>query len=225
MSIRLRPGEDHSSPLQVAAECPYCNVYARMTPESLPDVELVIQTQPKHIGVVYQCDACNAPVFLRYAVKSASYEAIELNSNFVELERPTERFAFSYLPKPTEILFREALSCYSTNNFNAFASMCRRTAVSAFHQMGDGGKMQAFEEVMFAQEIAGIDDSTLDPLKTILFDTGNDQELPILNRSQAGILLEILKDMLYQCFVRRGKLTRAIKVRNLFIRNDVADSA
>ena len=35
--------------------------------------------------------------------------------------------------------------------------------------------------------------------------------------AQAGILLEVLKDMFYQCFVRHGKLTRAIKVRQFFV--------
>jgi len=42
------------------------------------------------------------------------------------------------------------------------------------------------------------------------------------------ILLEILKDMFYQCFVRRGKLSRAIKVRRFFVSeagNDSVQSA
>jgi len=38
-----------------------------------------------------------------------------------------------------------------------------------------------------------------------------------------------LKDMFYQCFVRRGKLTRALKVRRFFVqesnRNEFASSA
>ena len=41
-------------------------------------------------------------------------------------------------------------------------------------------------------------------------------------------LLEVLKDIFYQCFVRRGKLTRAIKVRRFFVEerdNDIASSA
>ncbi len=62
----------------------------------------------------------------------------------------------------------------------------------------------------------------------MLFDSGEEEDLPILNRSQAGILLEVLKDMFYQCFVRRGKLTRAIKVRRFFVQesnNDLASSA
>jgi hypothetical protein len=37
-----------------------------------------------------------------------------------------------------------------------------------------------------------------------------------------------MKDMFYQCFVRRGKLTRALKVRRFFVQEgneDLASSA
>ena len=214
---------------QIGLECPYCNVYAHMSPQSVPRVDALLEEKPKHVGFVYQCDSCQAPVFLRFAVKSYGDNQVELYRNFVELERPKERFSFSYLPKHTEILFREALSCYSNNSFNAFASMCRRSSRSAFAAMGEGGKLRAFEEVMIAQDIAGIDDDSFAPIKSILFDSGEEEDLPLLNRAQAGILLEILKDMFYQCFVRRGKLTRAIKVRRFFVQeggnNDLASSA
>ena len=152
-------------------------------------------------------------------------DSVELNRNFIELERPKERFAFSYLPKDTETLFREALSCYSGNNFNAFASMCRRSAMSAFAALGESGKLQAFDEVVIAQDIAGIDDDTFSPIKAILFDVDDEDKLPLLDRAQAGILLEILKDLFYQLFVRRGKLTRAIKVRRFFVQEDSANLA
>jgi len=202
---------------QIGLECPYCSVYSHMSPESIPDAGDLIQHKPKHVGLVYRCDACQAPVFLRFAVKLYGENRVELYRNFIELERPKERFAFSYLPKHTEVLFREALACFSGNNFNAFASMCRRSASSAFEALGEGGRLQAFEEIVIAQDIAGIDDETFAPIKTVLFDGGEEEDLPLLNRAQAGILLEILKDMFYQCFVRRGKLTRAIKVRRFFI--------
>ncbi len=206
-------GEDD----RIGLDCPYCGVYAHMTPQSVPNAARLIQSKPKHVGLVYQCDACRAPVFLRFAVKEISSDLVELYRNFVELERPKERFAFSYLPKHTEVLFREALACYSGNHFNAFASMCRRSAMSAFVALGEGGKLRAFEEVMIAQDIAGIDDDSFAPIKSILFDSGEEEYLPILNRVQAGIVLEVMKDMLYQCFVRRGKLTRALKVRKFFV--------
>ena len=211
---------------QIGLECPYCSVYSHMSPQSVPHAGDLLQHHPKHVGLVYRCDACQAPVFLRFAVKEYSESQVELYRNFIELERPKERFAFSYLPKHTEVLFREALSCYSSNNFNAFASMCRRSAASAFAALGEGGRLRAFEEIVIAQDIAEIDDETFAPIKTVLFESGQEEELPLLNRSQAGILLEVLKDMFYQCFVRRGKLSRAIKVRRFFVQeSDKAGAA
>jgi len=219
MTIVLDKDQGNASGLEerIGLECPYCGVYAHMSPQSVPDATALMRDKPKHVGVVYQCDACQAPVFLRFTVKEYSDNRVELLRNFVELERPKERFAFSYLPKHTEVLFREALSCYSGNNFNAFASMCRRAASSAYLALGEGGKLRAFEEVMVAQDIAGIDDDTFAPIKAVLFGSGQEEELPLLSRAEAGILLEVLKDMFYQCFVRHGKLTRAIKVRQFFV--------
>jgi hypothetical protein len=217
--IERDKGLQRQSEEQFGLECPYCGIYSHMTPQSVPEFDQLHKDQPKHIGMVYQCDACLAPVFLRFAVKQHSEDAIELYQNFIELERPKERFAFSYLPKHTETLFREALSCYSSNTFNAFASMCRRAANSSFAAMGENGKLRAFDEVMKAQEIAEIDDRSFEPIKKVLFDSGEEDSLPLLNHAQAGILLEVLKDMFYQCFVRRGKLTRAIKVRRFFVRD------
>ena len=202
---------------RIGLECPYCGVYAHMSPQSVPDAATLLRDRPKNVGLVYQCDACHAPVFLRFTVRDYADNRVELLRNFTELERPKERFSFSYLPKHTEVLFREALTCYSNNSFNAFASMCRRAGKSAYNALGEGGKLRAFEEVMVAQDIAGIDDDAFAPIKAVLFGTGAEEDLPLLNRAQAGILLEILKDMFYQCFVRHGKLTRAIKVRRFFV--------
>lgn len=216
--IERKQGFIQKSEEQFGLECPYCGVYSHMTPQSVPDFAKIYKHRPKHVGLVYQCDACSAPVFLRFAVKQYSDDSVELYRNFVELERPKERFSFSYLPRHTETLFREALSCYSHNNFNAFASMCRRAANSAFAVMGERGKLRAFDEVMVAQEIAEIPDESLEPIKQVLFGAGEDENLPLLNHAQAGMLLEVMKDMFYQCFVRRGKLTRAIKVRRFFVR-------
>ena len=218
ISITEEHGLVHGSDDAMSLECPYCGVFAHMRPQSTPSARQLLKHRPKHVGLVYQCDACRAPVFLRFAVKRYADDVVELYQNFVELERPKERFAFSYLPAHTQVLFREALACYSGNHFNAFASMCRRTALSAFDALGEGGKLRAFEEVMAAQDIAGIDDETFLPIKSILFESGEDDDMPLLNRVQAGVLLEVMKDFLYQCFVRRGKLTRAIKVRHFFTR-------
>jgi hypothetical protein len=217
ITIERTGGLTYGAGEQFSLECPYCGVLARMTPESVPSFDMLDRTRPGHAGIVFQCDACQAPVFLRFAVKHYRESDIELSRNFVELERPKERFQFSYLPKTTELLFREALSCYSHNNFNAFGSMCRRAAASAFDELGDSGRLRAFDEVMVAQEIADIDDESFEPVKQVIFESGPDDNMPLLTHAQAGLLLEVMKDMFYQCFVRRGKLTRAIKVRRFFV--------
>ncbi len=217
MILDKEQGQQDELVERIGLECPYCGVYAHMSPQSVPNPASLLRDRPARVGLVYQCDSCNAPVFLRFAVKSYTDNRVELYRNFVELERPKERFAFSYLPKHTEVLFREALACYSGNHFNAFASMCRRAAMSAYDELGEGGKLRAFEEAMVAQDIAGIDDKTFAPIKRVLFDSGEEEDLPLLNGVQAGILLEVLKDIFYQCFVRRGKLTRALKVRRFFV--------
>jgi hypothetical protein len=208
---------------QLGLECPHCGVYATMSPQSIPQTDNLIRHKPTHVGLVFQCDSCKSPVFLRFTIRAYKEGRVELARNYTELERPKEKFSFSYLPDDTEILFREALACYSNHSFNAFASMCRRAAASAFDALGEGGKLQAFDEVMVAKDIAGIDGEAFDPIQAILFEAEAEQDLPLLNRAQAGILLEILKDLFYQCFVRRGKLTRAIKVRQFFIEGDNDD--
>ena len=90
---------------------------------------------------------------------------------------------------------------------------------------GRGEDARVLEEIVIAQDIAGIDDDTFAPIKTVLFDADTEDELPMLTHAQAGILLEVLKDMLYQCFVRRGKLTRALKVRRFFVQENEGDLA
>ncbi|MGI9219712.1 MAG: hypothetical protein ACR2QS_01590 [Woeseiaceae bacterium] len=208
---------------QFGLECPHCGVYANMSPQAVPQARDLVRSKPSQVGLVFECNACSSPVFLRFTIRAYKDNRVELAPNYLELERPKEKFSFSYLPEDTEVLFREALSCYSSNNFNAFASMCRRAASSAFEAMGEGGKLQAFDEVMVARDIAGIDDEAFDPIQAILFEADSELDLPLLNRAQAGILLEILKDMFYQCFVRRGKLTRAIKVRQFFVEGNDDD--
>ena len=75
---------------RIGLDCPYCGVHANMTPQSVPNAAQLIRTKPKHVGLVYQCDACRAPVFLRFAVKEITSDHVELYRNFVELERPKD---------------------------------------------------------------------------------------------------------------------------------------
>jgi hypothetical protein len=143
---------------------------------------------------------------------------VELANNFVELERAREKFNFTYLPEASEKLFREALGCYSSGHFNAFASMCRRTAQAVIQDLGENGRLRLFNQLAEAREMAEIDVETFNTVKKVLFNTDADAwpSMPEVGAYESGVLLELLKDMLYEAYVRKGKLQQAMMVRRFF---------
>jgi hypothetical protein len=202
-----------------ALNCPHCQVFAHLTPVSIPQFERLVASKPSHVGIVYRCDSCNAPVFLKYQVKIYATHRVELSSNYHELERPREKFAFTHLSEDCELLFKEALSCYAHGSFNAFASLCRRVAQITFRDLGDAGKLKIYDQLTEIRDMAELDAETFALLKKIIFGTDADAapSIPTLDARYAGILLEVIKDLLYQAYVRRGKLQQAMMVRRFFV--------
>ena len=208
----------HDQESAIALQCPHCQVLAHIAPVSVPDFNVLQQHKPAQVGLVYRCEACNAPIFLRFPVKLYAGSRVELAPNFVELERARERFNFTYLPEDTETLLKEAFACFSAACYNAFASMCRRVAQRTFSDLGADGKLELYNELANIRRLAELDDESFDVVKKVLFDfdepgRGN---LPVIDASQAGVLLEVLKDLLYQAYVRRGRLQQAMMVRRYF---------
>src|SRR5512135_2055421 len=190
---KLHHDQEHS----LAIMCPHCQVYTHITAVSVPQFSELVSSRPNQVGVVYRCDSCSAPIFLKFAVKMYAANRVELANNFVELERAKEKFNFTYLPEQVEVLFREALGCYSAGFFNAFASMCRRTAQMVYADLGENGRLRIFEQVREAKELAEIDSETFAVVKKVIFGgEGDPSPLPELSPSEAGVLLELVKDML-----------------------------
>ena len=117
------------------------------------------------------------------------------------------------------MLFREALVCFSSAAYNAFASMCRRTAQAAFADLGEPGKMRLFDELNNVRELAGIATEPFNKLRAMLFGNETDPRpnMPLLDSYEAGIALEVVKDLLYEAYVRKGKLQQAMMVRRFFL--------
>jgi hypothetical protein len=67
--------------------------------------------------------------------------------------------------------------------------------------------------------VAQVDDDTFNGLKQIVIDghDGSHPHLPKLNPQRAGVLLELMKDVLYQLYVRKGKLKEAMELRQAAI--------
>jgi hypothetical protein len=209
----------HDQAKNLAVTCPHCQVMAHITPVAVPRFEDLAVHKPKQVGIVYLCDNCHAPVFLRFTVRSYHTARIDLSPQFVEVERAREKFTFTYLPEEVEVLFKEALLCFSSGAYNAFASMCRRTAQAVFADLGEAGKIRLFDELNNVRELASIASEPFNKLRTILFGNGTDPRpnIPTLDSYEAGIALEILKDLLYEAYVRKGKLQQAMMVRRFFL--------
>jgi hypothetical protein len=218
---RLINDQEHS----LAITCPHCEVVTHITPSAVPSFEELQASKPRQVGIVYRCDACSAPVFTRFQVRMYAPSRVELAPQFTEIERAREKFSYTYLPPEVEALFKEALACFSAGAFNAFASMCRRTAQAVFADLGESGKLRLFDELNTTRDIAGLTAETYGKLKTILFGTEADPRPnpPLVDGYEAGIVLEVMKDILYETYVRRGKLRQAILVRRFFLDETAAN--
>jgi hypothetical protein len=209
----------------LALQCPHCEVTAHIAISAVPDFAQLQQYKPRAVGVVGRCDACQAPVFLRYPVRMYRSNRIELSSQFTEVERPREKFTFTHLPAQVEQLFRESLLCYSSGAYNAFASMCRRTARAVFTDLGEAGKLRMFDQLNDVRTLVGIDPTTFQLLKAVIFGTPADSrpEPPPLDASNSAVVLEVMKDLLYEAYVRRGRLQQALLMRK-FLADETAEN-
>jgi hypothetical protein len=195
-----------------------------MSPTALPTFDELLLKKPRSVGLVLRCHACTAPVFLRFATRAYANNRVELSPQAFDVERPIEKFAFNYVPEDVETFFREALICYSHNQFQAFASMCRRTAAVTFADLGNSTKLRLFDSIADVREMAEIDEDTFAVVMRIIF-AGNAEpllDLPLIDTYQAAVLLEAMKDFLYQAYVRKGRLQKAMKVRKFFVEEAAA---
>ena len=207
--------EFRAEPQGISLVCPHCQTLTHLTAQAVPRFTALSTLRPKNIGIVFRCDACAEPVFLRFAAKAYAAQLVELSGNFTEIERPRETFPLTYLPEEAAALFKEALGCYQASCFNAFGAMCRRTAQSLFRELGESGKLELFDTLQQIRTLAALDDATLGAARSVLF--GNDSDpsplQPVLDAETAGILLEVMRDMLYQTFVRKERLLQAMTFR------------
>ena len=69
--------------------------------------------------------------------------------------------------------------------------------------------------------MAQIDDETFGVLKQIVIDghDGAHPHLPRLGPERGAVLLELMKDVLYQLYVRKGKLKEAMELRQASIKS------
>ena len=213
MAIYVKKDNTFEQAEPLSRECPHCGAHAQLIPVSTPSFEAIRSARPRQVGIAFRCAACNEPRFGRAAVRAIDTVRVELSSSISEIERSQQRFPYSYLPPPVERMFNEALQCYSADCYNAFASMCRRTIQTAVVD-GANARLQWFELYKEVVRIAEVDEATAQVLETVLFST--DLPVPEIGADHAAVLVEMIKDMAYQCYVRTAKLRAAMKMRRYF---------
>lgn len=214
MSIYVNRDNRFHQGATVSRECPHCGANAQLLPVSTPSFDALASYRPRQVGMGFRCAACGEPRFVRATVRSFEPDRIELSSNLVEVERAHERFQYSYLPKDVETVFREALDCYTAGCHNAFASMCRRTVEASLTDLGRNAKLRWYDLFKDVVRIGEVDDVTAQTIESILF--GTVAEVPVIGADEAAVLIEVVKDMVYQCYVRTAKLRAAMRMRRYF---------
>jgi hypothetical protein len=216
VTIYITPQDElHIEHQGITLNCPHCLTLTHVTAVAVPKFDDLTRRKPKHVGIVFRCDACAEPIFLKFAAKAYTALRVELAANYIEIERARENFPLTYLPEEAEGLFKEALVCFAAGCFNAFGSMSRRTAQSLFRELGERGKLELFDMLQEIRGLAELDDETFLALRSILFGSDNDPwpHQPDLNAERAGVLLEVMRDLLYQTFVRKARLMQAMTFR------------
>lgn len=208
----------HPEASNLSLTCPHCQQHSHISLLAVPGFAELCAQRPTLVGVIYSCDSCHAPIFVRYTARSYGLDSIELGPHFQQVERARERFAFHYLPPLVEGTFREALACHGVEAYTAFALMCRRIVQAVHQDLGDSVRLRMFEQINDVREMLSLDEATFAMIKRALFGNDTRELLPGVSLSawQAGVLLEVVKDLLNQAYVRKARLQQALLVRNFF---------
>ena len=198
----------------VSIRCPYCSTVTVLIPISVPRFHLIQRFKLDEVGIVCRCSSCNRAVFLRYFVTNRGNPVV-VDEQFEQITRSLEPFEMGYLSSPVADDFREALTCYSNSCWNAFASMCRRCIQSVASSLGADGSNKVQAQLLQLKEMSIADEDTFEQLHQIMLNghDGAHPHLPALSEERAKILLELLKDVLYQLIVRPKKIQEAAELR------------
>jgi hypothetical protein len=92
--------------------------------------------------------------------------------------------------------------------------MCRRTTRAALRALGATAKTRWQDTLLEMLRVCEIDPVTTNTVDAVLF--ADDDDPPAVTPDEAAVLVEALKDLFYQSYVRSEKLRAAMKMRRLF---------
>lgn len=214
MSVYVNKNNGFQQTEVVSRECPQCGAHAQLVPLATPAYDTLMQARPRHVGLVFSCAACGEPRFVRAAVRSFEAEHVELSPNLIEVERPRERFQYGYLSADVERLLKEAFDCYTAGCYTAFALLCRHAIDAALANLDANARRRWHDSLHDVLQIAEVDGNAARAIEAAIF--GDPRTLPSVGADEAAVLIEAVKDLFYQAYVRTAKLQAAMKMRRFF---------
>ncbi|MGI9290244.1 MAG: hypothetical protein ACR2QG_03085 [Gammaproteobacteria bacterium] len=131
-------------------------------------------------------------------------------------DRETSEFSMNYLPDRVSGFYGDALATYRQGLLRAFAAMSRLTIHAVSDDMGENAKLKLYDQVEEIAGLAGIDDQAYRTMRNILFEN-NPKDIPTeLDREIAAVMLETIKEILYQSYIRRNVLRKKLRMRRFF---------
>jgi hypothetical protein len=183
-----------------------------------PEYNALQQHKPSQVGLVYRCEACNAPVFLRFPVKLYSGSRVELATQLRGARAPARALQLHVPARGNGNAPEGGFRLLQRGLLQRVRLDVPRVAQRTFADLGEAAKLELYDELANVRRLAEIDDASYETVRKVLFDfdeagRGN---VPSPDAFHAGVLLEVIKDLLYQAYVRRGRLQQAMMVRRYF---------
>lgn len=201
----------------VSLECPHCSAEAGVTAVATPDFRALQQLKPAAAGMAFQCAACGSPVFYKFMIDTIKPDRISFAAEPEAVETHDERFSLRYLPDRVATYFRDALGCYHHDLLYAFGAMCRLTLQAVIDDLGEAEQRRIDAQIEEIAELANLDEESYQLIKNLLVDGSSGLPIaPGIDRRIAGILLECMKDILQQSYIRRRRLRKVLQMRQFF---------
>jgi len=198
-------------------ECPHCNADTRLIPIATPDFRALQKSRPATTGMVFQCPACESPVFYKFRISEIEPARISFAAEPRAVETHDDRFSLRYLPERVATYFRDALGCYHHDLLYAFGAMCRLTVQAVIDDLGESEQPRIAAQVEEIAQLANLDEESFQLIRNLLFDVSSGLPIaPGIDRRLAGILLECMKDLLQQAYIRRRRLRKVLQMRQFF---------
>ena len=189
--------------------CPHCGVDTPSLTNMWGNYTTDHSKRQKRYWQIYQCSRCGGVVL-------ASAQDVGMPILAMYPNRNKEVFPLEYLPSPVKEDFDEALECYSNLCYNAFAAMCRRTFQSISSNLGAKGKDRVEKQLNDLKDMEAIKEDEYEIFKQIIIagHDGSHPYLPSLSPERAKVILELMKDVLYEIYVRKAKVQEAKVLRD-----------